>query len=799
MLFMLFTLKHSFFIPSRCTGNLPCHPFYCFFNNITTMIHSLSLRNWRTHNGTSLEFGRGTNLIIGIMGSGKSGVLNGLSYALFGSFPALKRREVSAGDAISHGQEEAEAEVVFEHKGKKYRVSRKLRNKSGKLSTAAKLYEEGNVLETGQARVTESVSSILGMDYDLFTRAVYSEQNNIDYFLAIDPGRRKKEMDRLLGLDRFETARANSVSVLNRVSSEAESRSSVFSPEDYASSKKEHEEKNAKLSSLESQKKKSESELARIKEALAPLSRQVSALEEARKKQEYAKNALERSNAKLEHLSSELEGKEPSREKLTGLKEKLGSLSREKKSIGSEIQDLEKKGSALTNQLGRLATLIESARSSAESLSNSEKELSSLGSAGSLRSLAKEKEEQLVSLSSKIKSASNEISELQEIASTLKPDHSECPLCGTELNDDKAKHIQEEKKQKIQSKKEELSALEQSLPKTRKELSDAMERMRKAQQLSDRINDLKSRSEKLPELEEKKSEAEKQLSELKSKQGELRAKREKLEPAYSELLIQYREEESLLKQLASLKAAEEEHTKAKSALGSIKFDESELEKARKSLEESRVNEERTRANLEMLRKEHASIAEVLSMLQKRITQMENAKKDSEYLLKLKEELTLYKNSLIELQSELRAEMTSAISSAMNEIWPVLYPYADYRQIRITGTEKDYFFEVYDGEWRRLEKVASGGERACLSLTLRIALSTVLTPGIGWMMLDEPTHNLDKDAVHTLSEALENKVPEIIPQSIVITHEENLISSEFARSYKFSRDKESLGPTAVENL
>jgi len=148
----------------------------------------------------------GTNLIIGIMGSGKSGVLNGLSYALFGAFPALKRRELSAGDVITHGQEEAETEVMFEHKGKKYKVHRKLRSKEGKLSAAAKIYEDGNVLETGQVRVTESVSSILGIDYDLFTRAVYSEQNNIDYFLTIDPGRRKKVMDRLLGLDRFETA-----------------------------------------------------------------------------------------------------------------------------------------------------------------------------------------------------------------------------------------------------------------------------------------------------------------------------------------------------------------------------------------------------------------------------------------------------------------------------------------------------------------------------------------------------------------------------------------------------------------
>jgi len=741
----------------------------------------------------------GTNLIIGIMGSGKSGVLNGLSYALFGAFPALKRRELSAGDVITHGQEEAETEVMFEHKGKKYKVHRKLRSKEGKLSAAAKIYEDGNVLETGQVRVTESVSSILGIDYDLFTRAVYSEQNNIDYFLTIDPGRRKKEMDRLLGLDRFETARANSVSILNRVSSEANSLSSLFSPEEFSASKKEQGEKNAKLSSLEGQKKKSESEFITLKEGLAPLSKTVSSLEEARKKQEAAKTSLERSKARLEHLSSELEGKEPSKEKLTELKEKLNSLSKEKETLNSEIRELEKNSSAFTTQLGRLSTLLESAKSSAESLSTSEKEFSSLGKTTDLKILTKEKEEQLVSISSKIESTSNEITELEEVASTLKPDHSECPLCGTELNADKAKHIQEEKKQKIHSKKEELSTLRESLPKTRKELSNAMESMRKAQQLSDRITDLKSRSEKLPELEKKKTDAEKQLSELRSKQEDLRSKREKLEPAYSELFLLCKEEESLLKKLDSLKSFQEEHTKAKSLLDSIKFDESELEKARKSLGEARVNEERVRASLEMVRKEHTSLTEVLSMLQKRITQMEKAKKDSEHLLNLKEELTIYKNSLLELQSELRAEMTSAISSAMNEIWPVLYPYVDYKQIRITGTEKDYFFEVYDGEWRRLEKVASGGERACLSLTLRIALSTVLTPGIGWMMLDEPTHNLDKDAVHTLSEALENKVPEIIPQSIVITHEENLISSEFARSYKFSRDKESLGPTIVETL
>ena len=38
------------------------------------MIRSVELSDWRSHEKTRLEFSRGTNLLIGIMGSGKSSV-----------------------------------------------------------------------------------------------------------------------------------------------------------------------------------------------------------------------------------------------------------------------------------------------------------------------------------------------------------------------------------------------------------------------------------------------------------------------------------------------------------------------------------------------------------------------------------------------------------------------------------------------------------------------------------------------------------------------------------------------------
>ncbi|MBD3389739.1 hypothetical protein GF415_02170 [Candidatus Micrarchaeota archaeon] len=763
------------------------------------MITSLSLKNWRTHKDTTLEFGRGTNLILGIMGSGKSGALNGLSYALFGSFPALKRRETSAGDVIMHGEEEAHIGLGFEQDGKKYRLHRILRKKGNKLSAAAKLYEGENVLETGQVRVTEAVSSLLGMDYDLFTRAVYSEQNNIDYFLTIDPGRRKKEMDRLLGLDRFEIARANSVYILNRVSSEAASASSIYNPEEHESCKKEHAEKTEKLSSLLEEKKKTEKALSELRGKIAPFQKSVSRLEKARKEREAAKSLMERSRARLEQLSSELEGKSPSRESLSAHREKLNALSKRREKLDSEIRTLEEEASALASQLGRVSALLESAKASSDSLSSLKKEIAKFGSPEELRASAEKKEQQLVSSSSKSESTANEIVDLEESAAALQPEQSECPLCGSGLPPEKKQQVLLDKKRKIETKKQALSELKKSIPRVKQELSTLHKSLRRLEQLQGKLPELSSRADALPELENKKILLKKRLSESNSRKKTLHEDRERLGQEHSRTLLEYREGESLLRKQESLKAREKECRDAEATLQSIKFSETELESARKSLEESRIKEERTSSRLEMLNRERAASEEMVSLLQERIKKMENAREQAVHLKGLEQDLVIYKNSLLDLQSELRSELTETISSAMNEIWPVIYPYADYGQIRLSATEKDYFFEVYDGEWRRLEKVASGGERACLSLTLRIALSTVLTPGVGWMMLDEPTHNLDRDAVHALSEALENKVPQIIPQSFVITHEEDLISSGFARSYKFSRDKESLGPTRVEAI
>jgi DNA repair exonuclease SbcCD ATPase subunit len=235
-------------------------------------------------------------------------------------------------------------------------------------------------------------------------------------------------------------------------------------------------------------------------------------------------------------------------------------------------------------------------------------------------------------------------------------------------------------------------------------------------------------------------------------------------------------------------------------LASIKFDEKTFEELRGEAENARIAAERLLSQKEMLEAKLRASNDMLKLVQEELSQMCQMEKDVRDLYKLEEQLLMYKNALLETQKSLRESLTDAINSAMNEIWGIFYPYKNYEALRLAVTENDYVFEVDDGAgWKGLETIASGGERASAALTLRVALAMVLTPRLSWLILDEPTHNLDTEAVELLSSALQYKVPEVVKQTFVITHDEAFMGSEFASSYRLTRDKEQNGATEVETL
>ena len=95
-------------------------------------------------------------------------------------------------------------------------MSRKL---SKKESTFARLEKDGSYLQTQAERVNEEIAALLKIDYDTFSRAIYAEQNRLDYFLELAKGDRKRQIDQMLGLDNFSRAEENSTSLINSLRS----------------------------------------------------------------------------------------------------------------------------------------------------------------------------------------------------------------------------------------------------------------------------------------------------------------------------------------------------------------------------------------------------------------------------------------------------------------------------------------------------------------------------------------------------------------------------------------------------
>ena len=96
-------------------------------------------------------------------------------------------------------------------------------------------------------------------------------------------------------------------------------------------------------------------------------------------------------------------------------------------------------------------------------------------------------------------------------------------------------------------------------------------------------------------------------------------------------------------------------------------------------------------------------------------------------------------------------------------------------------------------------MASGGERSIGSLAMRIALAMVIVPNLKWLILDEPTHNIDSTGISRLIEVLGEALPSVVEQIFIITHDDNLKQISSAKVYQLERDKATAAPTSISEL
>lgn len=763
------------------------------------MIKSLRLVNWRSHSDTTLKFGSGTNLLVGIMGAGKSAALDALSFALFGTFPVLERRRLKLGDVVRYNEPNAKVVLGFSWNGNEYRIEREITKSKTRFATKADAYRDGNLIETGTKAVTELVEQTIGVDYELFTRAIYSEQNNIDYFLSLDPKRRKEEFDRILGLDRFEKARAGAVSIANRFDAAASAYSEKYDEKKVEELEKTITEFSEKENKLKEEIKSVNESLQEIKKELKEISTAYESLEKKRKRLEELGKEIATLKGKISSLEEGLKKIDPELYEKT--KKELQELRNKLDEYGKTVSENRKKKDEVSNKIAVIESRIKDQDEKSARVKKLETALSQLLAGETLDKIKQtlaDSEKKVVEMNSEKNSELRKIEEIKKVLEHLKEGISNCPLCESELGSEGAKRVREKKEAEIKKSDENSKKITIELKEIQEKTASLKERIRKIEFAEEKIKTLKKDFVDVAGFTEKKKTEAAELSSLTESIKKTEQEKSTVQKDVESLLVKIKEMEEMIRREEMAKSLREKLSVFETEKKEIDFDEAAYEETRKKLEQKKIDDEKFSSKSEYLSKEMKLLEDNKKLYENQLKEMKEIKKKAEATMALVEELKIYKNALLETQTSLRRDLIEAINSAMNEIWSIFYPYGNYKSIRIEVTDKDYVFEVLEGDnWKALETVASGGERACAALTLRVALAMVLTPNLSWLILDEPTHNLDSDAISLLSETLQVKVPQVVRQTFVITHEEALIGADFSTTYKLTRDKEHRGSTKIE--
>lgn len=157
--------------------------------------------------------------ISGVTGSGKSSILDAMSYALYGRTPRLG--SVGLDEALlSQGADKIFVALVFESEGLPYRATRSVEwrigrdGQSKKGSTEVRI-EQGTYKEDGSLQwknlpesdkvrsAYKKIEAIVGLDYDGFTRAILLPQGAFSEFLRGEASQRRNLLMKLLGAERI--------------------------------------------------------------------------------------------------------------------------------------------------------------------------------------------------------------------------------------------------------------------------------------------------------------------------------------------------------------------------------------------------------------------------------------------------------------------------------------------------------------------------------------------------------------------------------------------------------------------
>jgi len=777
------------------------------------MINKIQLKNWRSHLDTDLEFTSGTNAILGPMGSGKSSVMNAICFGLFGTFPDLQTRKIKLDDIIMNKpsvKNESQISVDFTIDDKTYTVMRVIERNKG--TTYSEIREGDKLLDSPNAqRVTELVEKLLKINYELFSRAIYSEQNGLDYFLRLSRGERMKRIDNLLMIDKFEGARSNAVTLRNRLAEKKDALQSVADIEDFKELKKNLDDIDYSLKKLNETKSNLSKEFDEKKINMKSLEKEVKELEGIEKTLNTLnnrKNSLEGSMKEVKHsidnfrkdandktLDVSHEELKDTEKLIKKHQEELNKSRKEQEALTRNISENETKIGFLESKIKEIQTDISKKLELENKISSIEKEFGK----NLIQALEKKKEE-LEAIQRTNSELLTKIEQTEESLSKISKTHDKCPVCESKISTERRSSLIADYQDRIKSYNGSLKENKEAFAALKQMVKETGEASKNFEIYSEKIKEFKGIEK---EIEEKKKDHRTLIEAVSRKKQDLEKNRSgisEIEESLEKSKNKQQQLKSAIEKLIDLKDKEEKFSNLENQLEELNKEISGCSKktSDKNLEKLRITLTETASRISEISARINGLVEIILERENRrkdcqikIQQAEKQKEEIKLLESLVLGLKIFEKALEKTQTQLRENFVDTVNYTMDQIWPDIYPYKDFGSARLGIKERNYILQVQSssGEWIDVDGIVSGGERSIASLALRIAFSSVLAPQLKWLVLDEPTHNLDSKAVEDLSETLKTRVGDFADQVFLITHEKTLENAVTGQLYRLSRNKE----------
>ena len=171
------------------------------------MITSIELGDFLAHSETKLEFEKGVTIFVGENGAGKSSIIDGITFSLFGQHTRKSNKGL-----IKRGSNQGYSKIEFSINGKQYETVRKIDNKGGLVATFSEITKEGRVeIAAGERKqfgesMTEQVEKTIGMDFEKLKIASIVQQGELNSIINAKPKEFKELLNAIIGIDKLDVA-----------------------------------------------------------------------------------------------------------------------------------------------------------------------------------------------------------------------------------------------------------------------------------------------------------------------------------------------------------------------------------------------------------------------------------------------------------------------------------------------------------------------------------------------------------------------------------------------------------------